>query len=117
MDKEKLFGKLKKIFRVKQTEPIPDMPFPEIEDDFARINERARMAKELINNPILSSTINSLKAEFIKGWKDSQINDTGNRELYYLSYKILEMFETRIKMVIEEAELLNIRENVNAKEN
>lgn len=114
---EKLFGKIRKIFKVNQAESLPDRPFPEIEDDFARINEKARMAKELINNPILSSTINGLKAEFIKGWKDSKINDTGSRELYYLSYKILEMFETRIKMVIEEAELLDIRENVKAKEN
>jgi len=120
MDKKSLWKKVKAIFNVKEASLIDEDNVDRSkfigETQVNEILRREREATELLKNSVFIDTLNDLKKEFIRGWKDSHINEAGEREFYYLSYKILELFESRIKMVIEEAKVERLKRQETDKE-
>jgi len=103
MDKKSLFERLKAVFKFDGTKRVfPDIE-REYEDEVAKKLALAKEAEALLQNKVMVDVLNSIKADLVRNWKESDLVDSGMREFYYLSYKILEMLESRIKAVCDEA--------------
>lgn len=119
MNKDELFKRLRAIFKVKGELSALDesqVQRPKMEKA-SYLLLREREAKELLKNSVFIDTFNELKSELLKNWKTSQLNESGMREFYYLSYKILEMIETRIKIEIDNANVERLKRGKKGGEN
>lgn len=63
--------------------------------------ERARLAQNLLNNPLLEEILSDLKQTYIDQWLASNPKDVEARERLYLAAQLVDQFGTSIKAIID----------------
>lgn len=66
--------------------------------------ERARQAKELLENPLLMELLGSIKQKAIDEWKRTDWNETDRREKCYLAVLACEELEMSLASLVKEAD-------------
>lgn len=67
--------------------------------------QRARSAKELLENPLLLEALQAVEVAYWKQFKDSPARDTEGREKIYMGLKSLEDAKQYLRAYIEDGEL------------
>lgn len=63
--------------------------------------ERARLAQNLLNNPLLEEILSDLKQSYIDDWLVSNPKDVETRERLFMAARLIDQFRTSIKAVID----------------
>lgn len=115
--KSKLFSRLKKVLGIRDIITLDESLLERKKEvGFDALLARAREAEALLKNNILFEVLNSIKTEVLKTWKATEADQSGEREFCYLTYRVVELIETKIKMVIDEAQYHIKREERKIKE-
>lgn len=63
--------------------------------------QRAMQAEELINNPLLNETLNSMEREYLAAWRTSKLPDIEERERLWLATQVLDQVRNHLRIVLE----------------
>lgn len=69
--------------------------------------QRRAYALDLLNNPVLGDTLESMKADAFSAWKNTNTKDTEAREQAWWKYRAIEALESGIESVLAEANAEN----------
>lgn len=64
--------------------------------------EKARLAQELLDNPILGMAVADLKEDLLNKWANSDAFDKEGREAAYVFHRALSMIHARVQGYVQE---------------
>lgn len=67
--------------------------------------ERARLAKALLDNPLLNEILTSLKDRYVEAWLSSKPADTEARERLYLASQAIDQVTNEISIAIQNGQI------------
>ena len=70
--------------------------------------ERAQQAKFLLENPVYTESVETVRNAIIKGWENAPIRDTEAQHELKLMLKLLNDLELNIKRVVDTGKLAQI---------
>jgi len=62
--------------------------------------DRSRRARELLENPLLTESVEKLKAKYLEEWVKSASGDVEGRERLYQAYKMVDQMLAHLRVVI-----------------
>lgn len=63
--------------------------------------ERARLAKALLDNPLLVEILDGMKDSYVRTWLSSQPEDIKTRERLYLQSQLVDDLAREIRIAVE----------------
>lgn len=83
----------------------PNPNLPQLQQEL----HRARLAREVTDNPVYQEAFSSLKADLMRGWESSPARDTEGREHLWLAVNLLGRIERHLQQVMETGRMAELQ--------
>ena len=67
--------------------------------------KRGKLAQDLLNNPLLTEILESLKSTYVERWLHSDPKDVEGRERLFIAVNVVDDFSRNLRVVVENGKL------------